>query len=327
LGCKNRSGERSIESPINSEKQSKQNPKDNFEEYDNEHWQFSIEFPEHFHILESELPGKSPVVNLFPGNSGANTPLGIHEKPELAYISILPKGFGVDGPAGSKKSFSKANLDLSISADLDKENSIVYLLEDGKAWAYFLKFNNAPDSWKRFGGIFVHFRISNFKAECFDPENNRALPVSQCDPMGKDEVRYSGQIDSESRDQIHKILESFEFRSPSKKDISELIKVEEPLPNLDVTSPLKIVGKARGYWFFEASAPIAILDKDFNKIAESYIEAEGEWMTEEFVYFTGSIEFDAPDDERGYLLFRRANPSGHKENERTYRIPILFPPK
>lgn len=113
----------------------------------------------------------------------------------------------------------------------------------------------------------------------------------------------------------------------NKKDISNLIIVENPLPNMEVTSPLKISGKARGYWYFEADAPIVLLDKDGKKLAESYIKATGNWMTEDFVDFSGSIEFDAPDDEGGYLLFKRANPSDNPENDREFKIPVLFPPK
>ena len=105
---------------------------------------------------------------------------------------------------------------------------------------------------------------------------------------------------------------------------SDLIVVTNPLPQAEIKSPLEVRGKARGYWFFEANAPVKILDKDFNKIAESYIKAEGNWMTKDPVNFTGSINFEAPNGEPGYLVFERANPSGRKENGGQYRIPVMF---
>ncbi|HKJ49111.1 MAG TPA: hypothetical protein VJ973_08480, partial [Christiangramia sp.] len=74
-------------------------------------------------------------------------------------------------------------------------------------------------------------------------------------------------------------------------------------------------------------APVEILDKDLNKIAESYIIAEGEWMTKDFVQFSGTIEFNVKNGEKGYLVFKRANPSDLKENDANYRIPIIFSSK
>ena len=105
---------------------------------------------------------------------------------------------------------------------------------------------------------------------------------------------------------------------------SSAIEVTAPLADEEITSPLEIKGRATGNWFFEADAPIEILDKDLNKIAESYITAEGEWMTKDFVEFSGKIEFDAPDGESGFLVFKRANPSDNRENDREHRIPIIF---
>ncbi len=129
------------------------------------------------------------------------------------------------------------------------------------------------------------------------------------------------------QDQTENKTSPSENLKSKQKEISNLIKVENPLPNMEVTSPLKVKGEARGYWYFEADAPIVLLDKDGKKLAESYIKATGDWMTEDFVDFSGTIDFDAPDDERGYLVFKRANPSDKPENDREYRIPVLFPPK
>ena len=327
IGCKNKESKdtRPLEGKPTDLTENKR--LQSLEEYQNEKWDFSLQYPSNYALLESELPGNSPVINVYPGNSKYEPPFAIHEEPDNSYIAILPKGFGVDGPSGKRKNFMDWEPDEPLDIQIDREESKAYLLENGDAWAYFLKLDKQPEQWQKYGGVFVNFKTSEFKVECFDPESGEPKKMSDCDPMGMDEVRYSGKVDKEDKKQLHEILNTIEFGNIQEQDISDVIQVEKPLPNMDVTSPLKIKGKARGYWFFEADAPIAILDKDFNEIAEGYIKADGEWMTKDFVNFQGTIQFDAPNDERGYLLFKRANPSDKKENDQEYRIPVIFPPK
>jgi hypothetical protein len=50
-------------------------------------------------------------------------------------------------------------------------------------------------------------------------------------------------------------------------DKTDLIRVESPEPNQTITSPLIVKGEARGYWFFEASFPVKLLDDEENLIA------------------------------------------------------------
>lgn len=120
---------------------------------------------------------------------------------------------------------------------------------------------------------------------------------------------------------------SFHDKKVKSESISDKIKVEQPLPRTEITSPLKINGKARGNWFFEATAPVQILDKDGNELGESFIKTDADWMTTDFVDFSGTIKFDAPNDEKGYLVFWRANPSDKSENDEFYKLPVIFPPK
>jgi hypothetical protein len=66
-------------------------------------------------------------------------------------------------------------------------------------------------------------------------------------------------------------------------------------------------------------------------IAEGIITADGEWMTTEFVPFTGSLGFTSPYKDgdpdfmkRGAIIFQKDNPSGLPENDDTLEIPVLF---
>ena len=112
---------------------------------------------------------------------------------------------------------------------------------------------------------------------------------------------------------------------------ADVIQVFLPAGMAVVASPLSLKGKARGNWFFEASAPVLLVDWDGKIIAEGVINAEGELMTTEFVPFTGSLEFTSPykagDPEfmkRGSLIFKKDNPSGLPENDDAVEIPVLF---
>ncbi|XKT74829.1 MAG: Gmad2 immunoglobulin-like domain-containing protein [Patescibacteria group bacterium UBA2163] len=108
----------------------------------------------------------------------------------------------------------------------------------------------------------------------------------------------------------------------------DLIVVNSPEVGDSVSSPLTISGEARGYWFFEATFPIVIVDWDGRIIAEHYAEAEGDWMTEEFVPFTATLEFDTPTAgaliNRGAIILQRSNASGLPENDAALEIPIVF---
>ncbi len=112
---------------------------------------------------------------------------------------------------------------------------------------------------------------------------------------------------------------------------ADLIKVTGPAAMSVVTSPLSLKGQARGNWYFEASAPVSLVNWDGLIIAEGIITADGEWMTTEFVPFTGSLEFASPYKEgdpdfmkRGAIIFQKDNPSGLPENDDALEIPVLF---
>lgn len=105
---------------------------------------------------------------------------------------------------------------------------------------------------------------------------------------------------------------------------ADLIVVASPLPNATVASPLQVTGEARGYWFFEASFPIRLEDESGNVLVQSIGTAQGEWMTEEFVPFTATLEFDPGTATAGVLILEKDNPSGLPENADSLEIPVQF---
>lgn len=134
----------------------------------------------------------------------------------------------------------------------------------------------------------------------------------------------------------HPVLESYpaQCRTPDGKSFSEyignelekvgLITVNDPRPNQKISSPLTVSGQARGYWFFEASFPVKLYDSGGNLLATAISQAQGEWMTENFVPFKTELVFDVPMEGDGVLVFEKDNPSGLPEYDDKLIVPIKF---
>jgi hypothetical protein len=105
---------------------------------------------------------------------------------------------------------------------------------------------------------------------------------------------------------------------------TELIVVDSLRPGEYVSSPVTVTGRARGYWFFEADFPVHLLDENKNEITVAVASAEGEWMTEDFVPFTVTLEFDEPKSETGYIRLEKDNPSGLPEHDDYQLFPVSF---
>jgi hypothetical protein len=113
----------------------------------------------------------------------------------------------------------------------------------------------------------------------------------------------------------------------------DLIILDSPKPNDEVVSPLTITGMARGTWYFEASFPIVLTNWDGLIIAEGHAQAQGDWMTEEFVPFKAVLDFTSPITStstaqdylrRGTLMLKNDNPSGESSRDGALEIPIRF---
>ncbi len=109
---------------------------------------------------------------------------------------------------------------------------------------------------------------------------------------------------------------------------NDKIFVTSPLDGASVSAaaPISVAGNARGYWYFEATAPVSVLDADGLVIGQGYIEAAGDWMTEDFVPFSGTITLDVTPTpgEVGQIVFARANPSGMPENDEVVVVDVVF---
>lgn len=92
-----------------------------------------------------------------------------------------------------------------------------------------------------------------------------------------------------------------------------------------ITSPLTITGEARGTWYFEASFPIRLVDGAGREVAVAIAQAQGNWMTTEYVPFRATLSFTAPrSTSTGSIVFEKDNPSGLTEHADQLRIPVRF---
>jgi hypothetical protein len=106
---------------------------------------------------------------------------------------------------------------------------------------------------------------------------------------------------------------------------TNVVTLAEPIKDSLITSPLHFSGQARGQWYFEGTFPVVLKDEAGTIIAQGTAAAQGEWMTEQFVPFSGDIEFEAPSNfEKGILILQKSNPSDLPENDDSLEIPIRF---
>lgn len=105
------------------------------------------------------------------------------------------------------------------------------------------------------------------------------------------------------------------------------ISVDLPTPGSLVKSPLTVSGKARGNWYFEASFPVELVDENGVTLAQIPAQAQGDWMTEDFVPFTATLTWEsssASTTRSGVLIFHRDNPSGMPEHDASISVPVIF---
>ena len=97
------------------------------------------------------------------------------------------------------------------------------------------------------------------------------------------------------------------------------------LPKKDgiISSPIKISGSAKG-WYFEASFPIKIVDGDGSILGENIARAQSDWMTTSSVPFLATISFNIPQYAPGTIIFQKDNPSGRPESDEKFIMPIRF---
>lgn len=111
---------------------------------------------------------------------------------------------------------------------------------------------------------------------------------------------------------------------PATSSQESFVVVTSVLPNQIIESPLTITGKARGFWYFEGSFPLELVDASGKQISLKPVMAKGEWMTSEYVPFDMQFTFPDTNATSGVLIFHKDNAQGGVEKDDAVRIPVKF---
>ncbi len=103
-----------------------------------------------------------------------------------------------------------------------------------------------------------------------------------------------------------------------------LITVSNLVSGQQIKSPFILKGQARGNWFFEASFPYELKDGNGMVLASGPVQAQGNWMTTNFVPFSLTLTFPTPVTATGTLILKKDNPSGEPQNDDQLVIPVTF---
>lgn len=106
---------------------------------------------------------------------------------------------------------------------------------------------------------------------------------------------------------------------------ADLIQIAGIANGQTITNPLTIKGQARGAWYFEASFPIELRNASGAVVAATVAQAQGDWMTEQFVPFTATLIFPSTSSSvAGTLVLKKDNPSGEPQFDDALEIPVQF---
>jgi len=118
-----------------------------------------------------------------------------------------------------------------------------------------------------------------------------------------------------------------EMLEAKKQEIADKVIIISPEANSVVTSPISLSGEAPGNWFFEATAPVRLLDSMWVIIAQGYITAEWDRMTTNQVPFSGTLEFQLQwflPSKNWTLIFQAQNASWEEEFDIEISLPVRF---
>lgn len=111
--------------------------------------------------------------------------------------------------------------------------------------------------------------------------------------------------------------------NPTYKNASaDLIQVELPYPGAVTGKEFSVKGKARGFYFFEASFPVELQTPAGDVLYTGIATAEGDWMTEDFVKFTAPMKAPSTFMGPAVLVLKNDNPSGMPEKDSSVSFPI-----
>lgn len=105
---------------------------------------------------------------------------------------------------------------------------------------------------------------------------------------------------------------------------SDLIVVDLPYPGAVTGKTFSVMGKARGTWYFEASFPVKVLDKNGQVLWQGPAQAQSEWMTDDFVPFKVDVTVPTSYIGPATLVLNKDNPSGEPARDASISFPFTI---
>lgn len=105
--------------------------------------------------------------------------------------------------------------------------------------------------------------------------------------------------------------------------IHEDVRLMTPRAGETVRSPLVVKGEAAG-WYFEASFPVKLISPSGKVLAQAPAQAQGDWMTTNFVPFEARLEFISTEEGMGKLVLEKDNPSGLPQYDESVEVLVKF---
>ena len=298
--------------------------------YISDGYQLSVTYPQQWEAEEFRKESQFPVINFYPASQKEkmDLPLTVHADGSVSYVGIYPKGYGVELPMGDNRSYGGEYV-LPLNFSVNREESLIFLLENGEAWGYFIIPASPPESWEEHGFLFFQVATDNFEARCYEKETGKELNMRECDPMTGDTIKRFGNVRSSAKEAIKQIAESIEMGERAGGSGQEQherqtqgIRVESPDAGATISSTVTMNGEARGNWYFEAEFTVDLI-QDGETLATGIVKAQEEWMTEDFVEFSATLDIpDGAASGKAELVFRNSNPSEKPELDKSYRLPV-----
>ncbi|MFZ2190005.1 MAG: Gmad2 immunoglobulin-like domain-containing protein [Candidatus Magasanikiibacteriota bacterium] len=240
---------------------------------------------------------------------------------ENEFVSLV-HGESIVGEPGSASQTITKLVSAKPVGDIDNDgldNFVVFLSQtsSGSGTFYYVSVvSDFADNYTGYNALFLGDRIL-----LGETENRQGIIIVNYKDRGENEPMTSEPTIEKQR--------YFAFEENVLKELNykkDLIELTSPKPASFISSPLEITGQARGNWFFEASFPVTLTNWDGLIIAEGIAQAQGEWMTTDFVAFKATLNFtaDTTVSNRGALILKKDNPSGLPEHDDALEIPVFF---
>ncbi len=190
------------------------------------------------------------------------------------------------------------------------------------ATAFILKIFGPSNRWICQNGEWVKLgrpKTEKPVGDCYDPTSMHKEMMeleALYKEMEKDNNKENISIDSVlgPNNELKDIEEKLEADSSSDSKNSPIL-LSAPMPSEIINSPYQLRGFAPGNWYFEASFPIILKSEDGFVIAETYAQAQSDWMTSEMVPFIAELNYIIDSPQEAMLIFKKDNPSGLPEND------------